>query len=321
MATSNLTENVVGIDEKVKGSAGDPTPDYLDGKVDATTITVVGDELVRAALTGDVTTVGNAATVVGGNADTVTTNANLTGVVTSVGNATAIADKALAVAKLADGTDGELLTWDGSGVIDTVAAGASTEVLTSNGAGFAPTFQAAGGGGGFTFIQTNTFSAASDVTITQTISADEVFLIVVEGTSSTGGGNDYQAALRINNNSSNSYLYLHQGWESLGVPTQYMVSGGSSRGAEIFITDGNSYSSALMQGDPFTLKLWITARNSDTKVEYHLTSGGQDGEADCFEHHGQGWYDDTTPTSVNIIRLGGTETITGRYYVYQLAKS
>lgn len=35
----------------------------------------------------------------GGNADTVTTNANLTGVVTSVGNATAIADGALSIAK------------------------------------------------------------------------------------------------------------------------------------------------------------------------------------------------------------------------------
>ena len=86
-------------------------------------------------------------TASGLTAGTVTTNANLTGVVTSTGNATAIADKALAIAKLADGTDGELITWDASGVIAAVAAGTATQVLTSNGAGFAPTFQAAGGGG------------------------------------------------------------------------------------------------------------------------------------------------------------------------------
>ena len=166
MATSNLTSNVVGVDEKVKGSASDPTPDYLDGKVDGSTMTVVSDELVRAALTGDVTTVGNAATVVGGNAATVTTNANLTGdvtsvgnatttvtnanltgVVTSTGNATAIADKALAIAKLADGTDGELVTWDASGVIDTVAVGTVGQVLTSGGVGVAPTMQTPSGGG------------------------------------------------------------------------------------------------------------------------------------------------------------------------------
>ena len=78
-------------------------------------------------------------------AGTVTTNANLTGVVTSSGNATAIADKAIGIAKLADGTDGELITWNASGVIAAVAAGSADQVLTSNGAGAAPAFKAAGG--------------------------------------------------------------------------------------------------------------------------------------------------------------------------------
>ena len=51
------------------------------------------------------------------------------------------------VADLANGTDGELITWDAAGAPATVAAGTATHVLTSNGAGAAPTFQAAGGGG------------------------------------------------------------------------------------------------------------------------------------------------------------------------------
>ena len=162
----NVTEDgynfvVVGAatDELVKASATDPAAGYLDGKVDAVTITVVGDELVRANLTGGVTTIGNAATVVTnanltggvtsvGNAATVITNANLTGIVTSVGNATAIADKAIAVAKLADGTDGELITWDSSGVIAKVPVGTATHILTSNGPGAAPTFQAPPSSGG-----------------------------------------------------------------------------------------------------------------------------------------------------------------------------
>ena len=46
------------------------------------------------------------------------------------------------------GTDGELITWDASGNPAAVAVGTSTHVLTSNGAGAAPTFQSAGGGGG-----------------------------------------------------------------------------------------------------------------------------------------------------------------------------
>ena len=56
------------------------------------------------------------------------------------------------VADLANGTDGELLTWAADGTADTVAVGTATHVLTSNGVGVAPTFQAAAGGGSDTAI-------------------------------------------------------------------------------------------------------------------------------------------------------------------------
>ena len=51
------------------------------------------------------------------------------------------------VSGLANGTDGELITWNASGVAETVAAGTSGQVLTSNGAGAAPTFEDAAAGG------------------------------------------------------------------------------------------------------------------------------------------------------------------------------
>ncbi|NOR84759.1 hypothetical protein GQ473_01445, partial [archaeon] len=50
------------------------------------------------------------------------------------------------VADLSNGTDGELITWDAAGAPATVAVGTATHVLTSNGVGVAPTFQAAGAG-------------------------------------------------------------------------------------------------------------------------------------------------------------------------------
>lgn len=50
------------------------------------------------------------------------------------------------VADLANGTDGELITWDSAGAPTTVAVGTSGQVLTSNGAGAAPTFQTASSG-------------------------------------------------------------------------------------------------------------------------------------------------------------------------------
>ena len=57
-----------------------------------------------------------------------------------------IQDNAVTLAKMAGGTDGNLITYDASGDPAYVATGAATNVLTSNGAGAAPTFQAAAAG-------------------------------------------------------------------------------------------------------------------------------------------------------------------------------
>jgi len=67
-----------------------------------------------------------------------------TGTVSSV-STSMIEDDAVTLAKLAAGTDGELITWDANGDPATVPVGTSGHVLTSNGAGAAPTFQANAG--------------------------------------------------------------------------------------------------------------------------------------------------------------------------------
>jgi len=59
-----------------------------------------------------------------------------------------IADNAVTLDKMASGTDGNLITYDASGNPAYVATGNNDQVLTSNGAGAAPTFQDAAGGGG-----------------------------------------------------------------------------------------------------------------------------------------------------------------------------
>jgi len=61
--------------------------------------------------------------------------------VTSAG----IADNATTLAKMAGGTDGNLITYDASGDPAYVTTGSSGQVLTSGGTGVAPTFQAAAG--------------------------------------------------------------------------------------------------------------------------------------------------------------------------------
>jgi len=98
------------------------------------------------------------------------TDANISGVTTADINITGITNvnlngnpllTSVAVSDLDNGTDGELITWSAAGAPTTVAVGTAGHVLTSNGAGAAPTFQAAAGGGGATL-----YYKAADETIT-----------------------------------------------------------------------------------------------------------------------------------------------------------
>lgn len=64
------------------------------------------------------------------------------------------------------GTDGEIPTFDASGNPAFVAVGTATHILTSNGAGAAPTFQAAAGGGADTSLSN---LVANEVVFTKTV--------------------------------------------------------------------------------------------------------------------------------------------------------
>ena len=62
-------------------------------------------------------------------------------------NGSYITDNSVTLAKMAHGTDGELITYDATGAPANVTTGTSGQVLTSGGVGVAPTFQTAAGGG------------------------------------------------------------------------------------------------------------------------------------------------------------------------------
>ena len=58
-----------------------------------------------------------------------------------------VTDDSITLAKMASGTDGNIISYDASGNPVAVATGSSGQVLTSAGAGAVPSFQAAAGGG------------------------------------------------------------------------------------------------------------------------------------------------------------------------------
>jgi hypothetical protein len=307
MGNSALGRGTAVEENKVKASSGDGAPDFLDGKVDGTTMTVVGDQLVRAALTGGVTTVGNAATVV--------TNANLTGVVTSTGNATAIADKALAISKLADGTDGELITWDAAGVISTVPAGTATQVLTSNGAGAAPTFQAASGGGSLTLIDTNTVVGSNTGDIA--LAVDNEYIVNFQILRSGGSSSGRNVFLRFNSNAGADYAWSRNGLEFNGSPLGVLE--GDASGGEIIIYQGQGTSTQELQGTMFISTYNNGSRDATVSAQYTAFS-----DAD-FAGDGawllQGYMDNNTPvTSYEVLDGGGLE-LTFSIRTYRIEKT
>tara|TARA_R110000803_G_scaffold2833_4_gene9806 strand:+ start:494 stop:1225 length:732 start_codon:yes stop_codon:yes gene_type:complete len=92
-----------------------------------------------------------------------------------------VADNSVTLAKMASGTDGNLITYDTNGDPAYVVTGSATNVLTSNGAGQAPTFQSVSAGGSIpdTLYDTNisqfllaTASGASTFGSYQEISSD-----------------------------------------------------------------------------------------------------------------------------------------------------
>ena len=121
--TNNGTANGFGSadTEKVKVSANDTTAGFLNGKLVAgTNISLTegsdgGNETLTAALSGTIATA-------------------------------QIADDAVTLAKMAPGTDGNIISYDASGNPVAVATGSAGQVLTSAGAGAPPTFATIAGG-------------------------------------------------------------------------------------------------------------------------------------------------------------------------------
>lgn len=110
-----------------------------------------------------------------------------------------IADDAVSLAKMAGGTDGNLITYDTSGNPAHVATGSSGQVLTSNGAGAAPTFQAAAAGGKVLQVVTATTDTAVSsnsstradtglsAAITPANTANKILVIISQHCSAGGG--------------------------------------------------------------------------------------------------------------------------------------
>ena len=121
-----------------------------------------------------------------------------------------IADNAVSLAKMASGTDEQIITYDASGNPSAVGPGSDGQVLTSTGAGSPPAFEAAAGGGLILQVvqatKTDTYSTTSatwatvtdlSVSITPASSSNKV-LVMYDVTCGhpAGSGHSYIKVVR-----------------------------------------------------------------------------------------------------------------------------
>ena len=122
-----------------------------------------------------------------------------------------VADNAITLAKMASGTDGNIISYDASGNPVAVATGSSGQVLTSAGAGAVPSFQAAAAGGkllqlvhGITTTAVTHVSNGGQVdtgltaTITPTASNSTILVLISQNNKiQRGGANSLEYDLRL----------------------------------------------------------------------------------------------------------------------------
>ena len=212
------------------------------------------------------------------------------------------------VSELRAGTDGELITWDASGDAATVAVGTATHVLTSNGAGAAPTFQAAAGGA-WNLRNSGTLSGAASLEVTSLTKTCIIWLydIYIGGgcflEGSTNNGTSYLAGT--------NYMYGHAyGWAST---TTWNLA--SSTGTTGYYTNLGSGTADYRDEIMFYI---IGPENTGYTLIRH--QGISTASANCQTlNSGSGAIKTTTPIDAIRVNGGGGTQLTGQYAVLELS--
>ena len=130
-----------------------------------------------------------------------------------------IADNQVTLAKMAGGTDGNLITYDASGDPAYVATGSDGQVLTSAGAGAAPTFEALPSSGKVLQVKQvvkldtatttsahGTYADISGMSLAITPSASNSKILVLVNGATSPANNNYSIAVNLVRGSTSIFL-------------------------------------------------------------------------------------------------------------------
>ena len=191
-------------------------------------------------------------------------------------------------------TTGDLLAASAANTLSRIAGGASGEVLTGNGAGVLPTFQAAAGGGAWSELYNSGVTTSTGTIDTGTITAKTMLHFMVH----TANVSSSNLAIRFNDTSSSQYSWSGF-YNETGSTTnsanreaiQFLIGGSSGT----FFCGCNGYIYNIAGENKIVS--WITVENKDTGATQTPNDSYWVGE----------WADATNQvTRIQITNDGGT---------------
>ena len=184
---------------------------------------------------------------------------------------TEVADDAITLAKMASGTDGNIISYDASGDPVAIATGDDGQVLTSTGAGSPPAFEDAAGGGKILQVVTDQASDTETTTSVSFVTYDAVSVTITPATTSS----KILLLMTVGKILVNSRIYVDFQRAISGGTTTTGISG-EGNGMGYWQGDG-------LQLDPYQIRLPLTLTTVDSpsttsaityKVCYHSNDFG-----------------------------------------------
>lgn len=225
------------------------------------------------------------------------------------------------VADLANGTDGELITWDAAGAPTTVAAGTSGQVLTSNGAGAEPTFQAIPESGSLVLLGTATASSSASIDFESLITStyDHYIITIANAVPATDAT---QCWLRTSTDNGSTY---DNGASDYSFSYDVTYSNTSSRGAgqgtgasRISLGEAQMGSTA---GESFNgvIRIYKPSGTNDTLVHFDIIA--HDSDSNIQRSIGVGARNSAADVDAAQVLMSSGNIASGDFAIYGVAKT
>ncbi len=207
---------------------------------------------------------------------------------------------------------GSIFIQSSTGEFEALSQGTSSFFLRSNGALVPPSFEEVPHPNAYELVDSQTFSAAQSSQISQAVASGEIFKFVWEGTNSSFD-NDVPELTISNDATGGDYHSLGTGIKNGGTALSFEEASSNS----LLLTDSGETGAGKNIQDNFKLEAVVTARDTETQIEYIWTTlGTGSGSPALGIVHGVGFYGAGVPSSIEFLS-NGAANMTGRYYVYQ----